>query len=274
MSRICSFAAWLVLAALVPGTPLARADMPFRPGETLTFTITWTGIPAGTAVIQAHGPETVDGAPAQHFSLTIATNSFADAFFKVRDRNDSYTDPGVTRSVRYTQKQQEGRYERDIVVAFDWDRLTAQYFNKGEPKDPIPILPGSLDPLSIFYYFRLLDLEVGTQIDRPVTDGRKCVLGKTQIVKRETLELESGVYDTFLVEPDLSEIGGVFKKSKNAKLQVWVTADKRRLPVRIKSKVVVGFFSAELTHIDWGRDDASSGQGAAGSAEAHPAGQP
>jgi len=41
-------------------------------------------------------------------------------------------------------------------------------------------------------------------------------------------------------------VGVVFEKSKNAKIQVWVTADKRRMPVKIKSKVVVGSFVGEL----------------------------
>jgi len=42
------------------------------------------------------------------------------------------------------------------------------------------------------------------------------------------------------------DVGVVFEKSKNAKIQVWVTADKRRMPVKIKSKVVVGSFVGEL----------------------------
>jgi hypothetical protein len=55
-----------------------------------------------------------------------------------------------------------------------------------------------------------------------------------------------GIFDTYLVEPDLKDIGGVFRKSKNAKLEVWVTSDNRHIPVKIKSKVIVGSFVAEL----------------------------
>ena len=35
-------------------------------------------------------------------------------------------------------------------------------------------------------------------------------------------------------------------KSKDAKLQLWLSDDKYRIPVKIKSEVVVGSFSAEL----------------------------
>jgi hypothetical protein len=48
------------------------------------------------------------------------------------------------------------------------------------------------------------------------------------------------------VEPELRYIGGVFEKSKDAELNVWVTADEQRLPVKIKSKVIIGSFVAEL----------------------------
>ena len=53
-------------------------------------------------------------------------------------------------------------------------------------------------------------------------------------------------YDTYLIEPDLEHVGGVFEKSEDAIIQLWVTADKRRIPVQIKSEVVVGSFVGEL----------------------------
>jgi hypothetical protein len=44
----------------------------------------------------------------------------------------------------------------------------------------------------------------------------------------------------------LEHIGGVFEKSKNARIRLWVTADERRILVKVKSKVVVGSFTGEL----------------------------
>jgi hypothetical protein len=38
----------------------------------------------------------------------------------------------------------------------------------------------------------------------------------------------------------------VFEKSKDAEIELWVSADKRRVPLRIKSKVIVGSFVGEL----------------------------
>jgi hypothetical protein len=92
----------------------------------------------------------------------------------------------------------------------------------------------------------LFDLKEKLIIERPVTDGKKCIIGKAFVIKKETLKLAIGTYDTYLIEPEIKHVGGVFEKSKNAKIQVWVTADKRRMPVKIKSKVVIGSFVGEL----------------------------
>jgi len=107
-------------------------------------------------------------------------------------------------------------------------------------------MPGSFDPLSALYYTRSLALTEKAEIRRPVTDGKKNVIGKANIIKREKITLSNGTYDTFLIEPDIKDIGGVFKESKDAKIQVWVTTDHRRVPVKVKSEVAVGSFVGEL----------------------------
>lgn len=107
-------------------------------------------------------------------------------------------------------------------------------------------MPCSFDPLSIFYRTRLFDIQKEKEIEHPVTDGKKCVIGKATIVRREKIKITSGIYDTYLLEPELKHVKGVFEKSKNAKLELWVTADSLKLPVKIKSKVVVGSFVGEL----------------------------
>ena len=112
--------------------------------------------------------------------------------------------------------------------------------------DPVLVLPGAFDPLSILYFFRLQELDKIIEIKAPVTDGKKCTNGTVKVIKREVIEVANQSYDTYLVEPEIEEVGGIFNKSNNAKLQIWVTADARHIPVRIKSRIMVGSFIAEL----------------------------
>lgn len=97
------------------------------------------------------------------------------------------------------------------------------------------------------YWFRLHPLKDALEVKSPVTDGKKLVLGQAQVIRREKVKVEAGEFDTYLVQPELKHIGGVFEKSKDAKLNVWVTADERRIVAKIRSKVVVGHFTGELT---------------------------
>ncbi len=221
-------------------------DFPFSPGEKLTFKLSWCFIPAGEAVLEVLPIENISGIKAYHFVLTVKTNQFFDTIYKIRDRIDSYTDTDMTRSILYKKRQVARKHKRDVVVSFNWDKNEAQYSNFSRKRNPVSLLPGSFDPLSIFYYSRIYDFKEKIILQRPVTDGKKCVLGSGKIIKRETIKLKSEKYDTYLLEPELKDLSGVFRKSKNATIKIWLTADKRKIPVRIKSKVVVGSFVAEL----------------------------
>jgi hypothetical protein len=167
----------------------------------------------------------------------------------VRDRIDAWSDAAMSRSLLYRKKQHEGSTRRDITVSFDWEEMTAQYVNQGKALDPIPIAVGTFDPLSVFFWFRSADLVVGGRIQRMVTDGKKKVLGVANVVRRERVSVPAGTFETLLIEPDLEHVGGVFEKSPDAKIQLWVSADLRRLPVKLKSEVVVGSFSGELVSV-------------------------
>jgi hypothetical protein len=237
--------AFLVIFAIATHTEATERVYPFSPGEKLTFQIKWSFIPAGEVVLEILPMETINGVRAYHFLMTARTYPFIDLFYKARDRIDAYTDAEITHSILY-KKQKKGKSKRDVLVNFDWQRREAQYSNFGKKRKPVSIRPGSFDPLSVFYFFRLHELRENAEVHAPVTDGNRCVVGRARIAKRETIKVAHTTYDTFLVEPDLRHIRGVFEKGKNAKFQIWIIADNRRIPVKIKSKVVVGSFVAEL----------------------------
>jgi len=178
--------------------------------------------------------------------LITKTNSFVDIFYKVRQRIDAYSDSGMNHTIFYKEKFVMGREKRDSVIHFDWKNIQAQYTNFGKKEKPISLIPGAFDPLSVFYYSRQLKLVENAIFERPITDGKKCSIGRAKVVRKDVVKLPGKTYKTYLLEPELKEVGGVFRKSKNAKIQIWVTADRRKIPVKIKSRVIVGSFSVEL----------------------------
>ena len=247
---------WLIFSfCMTIAAPVRASDTvvplsAFNPGERLTFVLKWTIIPAGEAILEVLPLEHMAGRNTYHFVLTARSNAFVDAFYMVRDRIDAWAETNLNHSLLYRKKQHEGNSRRDITVSFDWDEMTAQYINRGnkghEARKPIPISTDTFDPLSIFYWSRSIDLAAQNRIQRPVTDGKTHIMGIADIMRKETITVPAGTFETFLIEPDLSHVGGVFEKSPDANIQLWVTTDHRHLPVKLASKVVVGRFTGEL----------------------------
>jgi hypothetical protein len=217
---------------------------PFQTGERLTFQIRWGFIPAGEAILEV-SQDTVDNHDVHHFILTVKTFPVIDIFYKFRERVDSFTDMTLSKTLLY-KKVQSSNHARDIRVDFDWQISKAQYSNFGTPIEPIDLQPGTLDPLAALYYIRQQITGPDFELERPVTDGKEVVMGKVHYVARETISINGKKYDTIKLEPEMKGVKGVFEKSKNAKMYIWLTNDARKLLVKLKSKVVVGSFTAEL----------------------------
>jgi hypothetical protein len=250
----CFHSIFFTIAFLTTISFLSHAGtlpVPFFPGEKLAFRVQWSFIPAGEVLLEILPMEILNGIESYHFKMTARNYAYIDPFYMVRDRIDAFTDADMTHTIRY-EKRQSGKSKRKVTVQFDWKKDEAQYAEIGGKRKPLHVPPGSFDPLSIFYFFRLFDLEKSREIEVSVTDGKRWVLGKAAVLKKEKIEVASGVYDTYLVETDFRQIGGVFKKKKDAKLQIWVSADKWRIPVRVKSQVAVGSFVAELVSFEQG----------------------
>jgi len=236
---------FLVLAGNVSSFA-EKGAVPFHPGEHLKFVVYWAFIPAGEATLEVLPYETQEGESCYHFRATARTFEYVDAFYKVRDTIDAFADRTMNRSMVF-MKLKQGRSKRNVVVNFDWSREEVRYLEWGDQKASLPIRPGTFDPLSIFYAFRVHDLEEGKELVLPVTDGKKIIISTAKVVRREKIHVGGKEYDTFLVEPEMRNIGGIFEQSEKHSLQIWVTADLHRVPVRIKSGVSVGSFVAELT---------------------------
>lgn len=197
----------------------------------------------------------MEGRPAPRFRALARSAPFLDTFYKVRDELDSWVDPGVTRALphkplAHKKDQREGGYARHSLIRFDANGNVAHRYSHGKLRNAVIIPQGAFDPLSMLFLFRTKSLAPGMTLAAPVTDGGKSVTGTARVVRRETIKTKAGAFDTPLVEPDVRDIGGGFRKSPHASPRVWITNDARRIPVRVESGVVVGYFSMELTGDD------------------------
>lgn len=223
----------------------AQRGFPFEPGERLVYKGKWFFIPAGEAVLEVLPDASFNGHPARHFVMSVSTNSLIDLIYRIRERQDSYTDPEVIQTLQYRIKN-TGDYPRDSIVYFDWDRMMATYVNYDKPERPVVIQPGTFDPLSLVFAIRMHRLIPGDVLEFPVCDGTSVIHSTAIVASRETVTIGSNVYDTVLVIPDISRVENIWSGRGEPSLRIWLTSDERHIPVKVESRIAVGSFVFEL----------------------------
>jgi hypothetical protein len=214
-------------------------NLAFGVGERLHFDIGYGFINAGSATMEVVELIEYDGRPAYRIVSTAQSNKFFSSFYPVRDRVESITDAIGLFSWYFDKKLCEGKYRSHRMYGFD--QISHEVVYKG---DTMEIAPYVQDALSMLYYVRTQPLEVGKSIfvDN-FTDGRRNPV-EVKVHRNEQIRTKAGDFNCLVVEP-LLRTAGVFKHE--GKLTVWLTDDRLRLPVMMKSKVVVGSITAELT---------------------------
>lgn len=242
------YLALLVLPAITAILILTTLDspaknLPFNSRERFVYKAKWGGIEAGEAVIETLPSEYVNGRKFFHFVMTSQTSSAVDYLYKLRERQDSYVDQDFTHSVQY-EKRAMGSHPREVIVYFNWKQMNATYVNFGEPEKPVSIVPGTFDPLSLFFVVRTYDFRQGNSIQVPITDGKKLITTKARIQGREKVIINERAYDTYVVVPDF-DMRKVYEKDQ-LNLKFWITADDKRIPVKIESRQKIGKVVLEL----------------------------
>lgn len=222
-------------------------NVAFGVGEKFTFDINYGFINAGTATMEVANLIEYNDRPCYRIESRANSNSFFSTFYPVDDRIESVIDAVGMFSWRFEKNLREGNYRADRMYEFDPYKQLVFY-----QKDTIETPPAMQDALSVLYYVRTQKLKVGQTIFLDnFTDGKLYPL-EVRILEEETITVEAGTFDCLVLEP-LTQSVGLFKNEGS--LKVWVTNDRLKMPVLMKSKILVGSISAELTDYQLGDID-------------------
>jgi hypothetical protein len=216
-----------------------QPDMvPFGEGEYLLFAIQYGLIYAGDATLEVRSNAEINGRSAYHLVSVARTNKTFDIVYKVRDRHESYMDMEFLYSLRFEKHLREGKFRRDKVVDFDQINHVAVY-----PEEEVGIPPNTQDFISALYYVRTIPLEPGQAVWMANhSDGKNYPIF-VKGLRRERVETQAGEFDCMVIEPVL-QTSAIFENT--GKLTIWLTDDNVRMPVLMRSKVIVGSFEAVL----------------------------
>ena len=181
--------------------------------------------------------------PLVKFITTAQSRPAITTFFPVDNRVESIVDPATLLPEHLTFKRREGKKKEDIKYTFHQTEGTVTTV-KGGTTETLQIPPGTQDVISCLYYARSeLSLQPGSSLTMNVHHDKK---NHKVEVRVEGLEMVSGPWGkvetarVLVVMP----FQGLFLNQGN--IRVWFTNDDRRIPVRMKAKVIIGSIVADL----------------------------
>ena len=233
-----------LLVCVVPATPQASApSLPAR--ETLFYNVEWRLITAARAKLTLEYSQ-----EGWQVGMQLDSVGLISKFFHVADQYSSAMTPALcTESVQLTAH--EGNRQRDTRIAFDLAAHKATYTERDRVRNAV-ILSREIDtPPCVhdvpggLYLLRTLDLEPGQSRMVAVSDGKKAVMAKVEGQAREDVKTPEGLFHTIRYEAYL--FNNVLYK-RPAHLEIWLSDDRRRLPVQIRVRMpfTIGTITLQL----------------------------
>jgi len=238
----------------VSGIPVSYAqplrkieNQAFTHGEKLTFRVYYqsllTGkVTAGEASLEVKdSPVTKSGRDTYHIVGAGQSKGAFNLFFKVDDRFETFIDREAIIPWYFIRRTREGGYKKDDEVTFRQNNGLAISRNAVKK---IPV--NTQDILSVFYYARTLDIsDVKPNESFPLSFylDDSLYVSKIVFLGREQLKTELGTFNCLKFKPMVIK-GEVF--SEPYPMELFITDDLNRLPVMVKSAVIVGSVKMEL----------------------------
>ena len=213
----------------------------FKVGEKLTFELKYGFVTAGISVMQIQDIRKIFGRPTYHITFDVNSVPSFDWIYKVRDRYVTYVDTQGIFPWRFEQHLREGSFSRDYSAFFDQKR------GKAKTSDGTYDIPKYVnDIVSAFYLARTYDyskMKVGDIIYLKNFYKDKYYDLNVKYLGKEVIDAPAGKFHCIIVEPMIKE-DELFKSEGS--IYVWLSDDELKIPVRVKTKVVVGSVDAYL----------------------------
>lgn len=225
----------------------------FGLGETLEYDV-FTWFKAGTGYFKVMPePIMINNRKCYDIRFEVRSLSSLEWIYKVRDRYETAVDIGGIFPHRFEQIIREGGYKRNSKTVFDQKNKLA--YSK---KDTFEVPEYVHDVVSAFYYIRTMDVknfpnDTSIYLKNFFDDSTYTL--EVKVLGREKVKVAAGEFNCVKIEP-LVKKGGLFKH--DGRLFIWLTDDDRKIPVKVGTKIIIGFVGAELKRYKGVRGDVNA----------------
>lgn len=240
----------LVFLIIILGlaVPNAQSESSFQSGEWLKFKLNYSGwVKAGNATLEVK-QSTFKNRAVCHVIGKGWTTGAIKWFFKVNDHYESYFDKASGRPYKFIRNINEGGHVKNRVIEFDYEKKTALVNDlRHKTKTIIPISSDIQDMVSAYYYLRdhydTETIKVGHTVKLNMFFDNEIFGFKLKFLGRETIGTQFGNINCLKFRPYVMA-GRVFHEEESVTL--WVSADKNKIPIKIKADLRVGSLRSDL----------------------------
>jgi hypothetical protein len=219
----------------------------FKPGEKLTYRLSYGPLDAGEAVLTVHKTsKKVRGREMWKVRGVGRTISAFEWFYKVNDIYESYMDRQAMIPWMFVRRVNEGGYIINQDYTFYQHKKVVDN-GKGK-KFGVPAKVQ--DMLSAFYYARTLDYsnaKVGDVFGVNIFLDDELYPAKIRYKGKEIVKTRNGKIRCHKFAPVVQE-GRIFESEDD--LTVWITDDENKIPIVAKAKIKVGSLKMHLTKFE------------------------
>ena len=226
--------------ATEPAALAAIPDLPFALNEQLNYQI-FVGTNAtalGTANFQVRGRARYFERDGIFLTVTAQTTNAAARVFVAKDQIDSYVDPRALLPFRTVLNLVEGKRRLNQTLNVNQDTGTAT-IEGGGARIEMPV--GTHDYVSFFYALRLFNLTLTRRNSVPMLVENKVKTIVVTATKREPIGLGNTVIPALALTITTDD-----PEPDKYQLRLWVSDDRRRLPLRITAMTQLGPVRADL----------------------------
>jgi len=240
---------WTIDGIAAETPPLGVADpvllsSAYGGDETFQYDVSWTGgIKIGELLLRIS--RTASEQELFEIHARVTDYGAFRFFYPVDDTFVTWVQGEQRLPVRYEVEQKEGRgYKAHRLTLYDQERGLARYRKNDEPEQQFVMAGKAHNEFSSFFFTRVLPFTPDTSVIVPTFADEK--RHEVVVTPREWTHFDETLLGSVGVVEVLPRMTfkGLYDKSGDT--VIWFTDDACRVPVRIRSKILIGSLTAEL----------------------------
>lgn len=224
------------------------AAQPLIIGEKITYNIkvSWIPVTAGKRIDHIEKELPLDRKSAYHITSEARTSSVAARIYRFQNRQSTFLNTEDFYPISFRNQLQDKKYTARVEIKFNDGKADYEKISQMKPTEPekrdkkvLEIPVGTQDELSMIYFLRSKKLEAGKKYYFPLIIKGKVVKISISVAQGKVLKVKGlGRVKTLVV-------------TTSHGYRLWLTDNRRHIPVRIEAEVKMGKMKANLDKIEY-----------------------